>query len=361
MKKYTIDNIKELFDKRDYDLLTEEYVNTRQQLEFTCRKHEEEGVQKIKADSFLYRNCGCHKCAKEKQAQRDRISEDYIKRICKEKDLIFIDVKYGKELSKTSSFVYFKCPKHEYVGIQKMSLNQLLTKKTNGCNYCNFVLDTYTFKEKLSKKGIDYFNVIGEYINQDTPIELQCKKHGSHYFQKPRKIFEGNNGCPNCKSEIYAPDIIPEDIIQERIHKKYPMIDIVGNYTNIYTPVGLYCRDHNYYFDLSVNNYLYKGKGCCCPKCIRSSGEEMVAKFLDDLSILYVEQKSFDDCKNKQSLLFDFYLPNNNICIEYNGKQHYEPIDYFGGDKQFEDQSRRDEIKRRYCKNKKISLIEIPY
>ena len=59
--------------------------------------------------------------------------------------------------------------------------------------------------------------------------------------------------------------------------------------------------------------------------------------------------------------MFDFYLPDNNICIEYQGQQHYYPIEHFGGKDRFEEQVQRDLIKKEYCKNNNVILIEIPY
>ena len=60
-------------------------------------------------------------------------------------------------------------------------------------------------------------------------------------------------------------------------------------------------------------------------------------------------------------LKFDFYLPDYNCCIEYDGKQHFEPIDYFGGKNGFIKTQERDDIKNQYCKNNDIKLIRIPY
>ena len=60
-------------------------------------------------------------------------------------------------------------------------------------------------------------------------------------------------------------------------------------------------------------------------------------------------------------LPFDFYLKNLNICIEFNGKQHYEPIEYFGGINSLKSQIKRDLIKREYCYNNNIHLIIIKY
>jgi hypothetical protein len=65
--------------------------------------------------------------------------------------------------------------------------------------------------------------------------------------------------------------------------------------------------------------------------------------------------------KTKYKLAFDFYLPEQNICIEYNGIQHYEPIKYFGGIEEFDKRIERDKIKIEYCKKNNIRLIVIKY
>lgn len=79
------------------------------------------------------------------------------------------------------------------------------------------------------------------------------------------------------------------------------------------------------------------------------------------MEIDFKEEYSFDDLKYKNKLRFDFYLPKENICIEFQGKQHYEPIDFFGGEKGFHERVKRDNLKREYCKNNDIKLIEVSY
>lgn len=58
---------------------------------------------------------------------------------------------------------------------------------------------------------------------------------------------------------------------------------------------------------------------------------------------------------------FDFYLPDYNTCIEYDGELHYKAVDYFGGDDALSNTKCRDEIKTQYCKENNIKLIRIPY
>jgi Zn finger protein HypA/HybF involved in hydrogenase expression len=61
-----------------------------------------------------------------------------------------------------------------------------------------------------------------------------------------------------------------------------------------------------------------------CPKCKSSTGELAIQKFLDSKNIFYKFQHKFPDCKSKRLLLFDFYFPEIQLCLEWNGRQHYE-------------------------------------
>jgi len=79
------------------------------------------------------------------------------------------------------------------------------------------------------------------------------------------------------------------------------------------------------------------------------------------MKINFETQKRFEDCRDKRTLPFDFYLPEHNLCIEYQGKQHYYALDFFGGKKAFNIRCFHDKLKREYCDNKSIRLIEIPY
>lgn len=95
--------------------------------------------------------------------------------------------------------------------------------------------------------------------------------------------------------------------------------------------------------------------------CVISTGEVLLAKALRKNKIKFVKQKKFDGCVDKGSLKFDFYLPDYGWCIECNGHQHYRPVEWFGGEEQFDTQKRRDKIKYDFCKSNFIPLIRIHY
>ena len=114
-------------------------------------------------------------------------------------------------------------------------------------------------------------------------------------------------------------------------------------------------------FITSTDKFL-NGKNRCNDCSNRMSNIEFkVESFLIDNNLNYVKQKKFKDCYYKKVLPFDFYLEEYNLLIEVQGQQHYEPLDYFGGDKGFTLQQKRDTIKRNYCIYHNINLLELPY
>jgi len=100
-----------------------------------------------------------------------------------------------------------------------------------------------------------------------------------------------------------------------------------------------------------------------------SKSEKIIIQELVDLGYSFFIEKEFPDCKNPetgQRLRFDFYIPECNLCIEYDGKQHYEfNSELFGdseeGIQRFKAQQTRDQIKTDYCKERAINLLRIKY
>lgn len=106
-----------------------------------------------------------------------------------------------------------------------------------------------------------------------------------------------------------------------------------------------------------------------CPKCSHSKGENEIARYLDSKNVEYKTQHWFSDCRNIRPLPFDFYLSKYNACIEFQGMQHYAPIDFKNRTvsddeciiERYEELKKRDQIKRDYCTKNKIALLEISY
>ena len=101
-----------------------------------------------------------------------------------------------------------------------------------------------------------------------------------------------------------------------------------------------------------------------CPNCSKkfgSSGELKVHNYLFQNKINYEKEKCFEKCVGERMLPFDFYLPEYNMCIEYQGQQHYHPVEVFKGENGFKLRQKYDKIKKDFCLNNGIKLVEIPY
>lgn len=125
------------------------------------------------------------------------------------------------------------------------------------------------------------------------------------------------------------------------------------------------CLDCGKNFSATWAN-ITQGVECC--NCQKTRGEKRVSEWLEKISIDYIYQKKFDDCRNLNPLPFDFGFCKDGkwTVIEYHGGQHYFPVDFAGegikkAEKNFNEQKKRDRIKKKYCKDNNIKLIIIPY
>ena len=207
--------------------------------------------------------------------------------------------------------------------------------------------------KKIHKDNYDYSKVQYEGSNKRKVIII-CKKHGE-FKQNPHNHISGN-GCPKCAKN----QNLTQEEFEERANKmhnnKYDYSK--ANFKNVSSKVIIICPKHGEFEQLATNHiHNYNG----CPKCKLSKGEIKVMNFLEQNKIEYNIEKTFKDCKNKKALPFDFYLPKHNICIEFQGKQHYEKENFFGGETALEYTKNNDKIKKEFCKKNGIKLIRIKY
>lgn len=94
---------------------------------------------------------------------------------------------------------------------------------------------------------------------------------------------------------------------------------------------------------------------------IHSYGEKIIKDIVEENNLAYQTQKSYPDCRNNGRLYFDFFLPEFNLIIEYDGKQHFTPKHKWGGVNGFLTRRFHDEIKNNYCRKNQINLLRIPY
>ena len=160
---------------------------------------------------------------------------------------------------------------------------------------------------------------------------------------------------------IYAPEkrnikttneFIDQSIKYHGDKYDYSLVD----YVNGSTYVSIICKVHGL-FNQRPSIHVRAG----CPICSESKGEREVRKCLDKIGLYYEREYRFKDCRNIRQLPFDFYLPKYRTAIEFDGEQHYRPIDYFGGLPTYLRLKEHDSIKNNYCEDNYIDLIRIRF
>ncbi|MCK9415433.1 DUF723 domain-containing protein [Candidatus Dojkabacteria bacterium] len=287
---------------------------------------------------------GCPKCARNNK----KTTEDFIS-IAKVIHNNFYD--YQKTIyDGANKNVVIICPEHGE--FQQKAHNHLIGY---GCKKCKYNSKKYTFEEYVNKANIKHNNFY-DYIKEknNDKITIVCPLHGVFEQDKSAHLF--GQGCPECANDNKRLTI---ENFKERsnfIHNfEYDYSKV--NYKNNYTQVEIICKKHGSFYQ--TPNFHLLGQGC--PKCKSSKGEKEIINFLELNKIKYIHQKTFDDCKNKNKLPFDFYIPHLNICIEYNGKQHYESIEYFGGIETLKYIKNNDLIKETFCHENCIKLYIIKF
>jgi very-short-patch-repair endonuclease len=215
------------------------------------------------------------------------------------------------------------------------------------------------FIEKANKiHNNKYGYSLVEYINNHTKIKIICPVHGE-FLQRPHDHLN-HHGCPLCKSEKIG--FLKRDSREEFIEKArqvhgdkydYSLVE----YKSAHTKIKIICPIHGEFLQRPYSHLHNHG----CLFCNESKGEKKIEKILLKENINFIRQYKINNCKNIKPLPFDFYLPDYNTCIEYQGEQHYKTIDAFGGREHLQRTQKHDQIKQNYCQQNNINLLEISY
>lgn len=199
---------------------------------------------------------------------------------------------------------------------------------------------------------------MGKYIKYHEHIQCQCKIDNYIWNPCPADLLQGK-GCPKCALRINGQKLrLSNEDFVKNFSKVESDLTLLEEYKKQTEKILVKCNRCGYEWLMLPRNIL---KGRSCPKCKHSTGERKIEKFLDQKHITYETQKTFENCKHIFLLRYDFYLPNYNVCIEFDGEQHFSPKEVFGGEEAFLKTQYRDNIKNEYCEQNNIKLLRIPY
>lgn len=247
----------------------------------------------------------------------------------------------------------------------------------SGCPKCKYEKHFNDIRDKSKIEFISqsinihnnkYDYSIVDYINNNSKVKILCIPHNVMFEQTPKTHKNGTTSCPKCKHEFYTniankrnkkgkEEFSPKS---QTVHNNKYDYSLV-NYIDSYTKVIIVCPIHGK-FSQRPNDHI-QGKGC--PKCKASKGEIEIEQILIDNNIEFINEKRFSNCKDKSQLPFDFYIPQHNTVIEYDGEQHSNPFRIKGKEKEMLIKLKKiqyhDTIKTQYCIDNNIKLIRIPY
>ena len=349
-------------DKYDYSQV--KYVDAHTKVCIVCPEH---GEFRQRPSDHL-NGSGCPKCGIASAADNHRLSlSDFTKKAHEKHGdkYDYSKVKYENAITK----VCIICTEPEHGEFWQLPSNHL---SGQGCPKCGVKnsseKQTSTIEEFIKKAKelhgdkYDYSKV--KYENAITKVCIICTEpeHGE-FWQTPSSHLSGS-GCPKCSLIDSANNrrSSKSDFIKKanEVHgDKYDYSKV--DYVNSVTKVCIICKEHGKFLQNPSNHA--QGQGC--PKCNLSHLERDVMNYLDEVGITYDYQKRFD-WLGRQSL--DFYLPDYNVGIECQGRQHFFPVEYFGGKEGLNECKKLDKHKFKKCQKNGIKVlyysnlgIEYPY
>lgn len=208
--------------------------------------------------------------------------------------------------------------------------------------------------------GYEY-TLLSEYYRSNVKVLIRHNSCNNSYSTTPSNFLEGKR-CPFCsalkKGASQRGNI--EDFktyVEEKYSGEYVVVG--KEYVNARTKIEILHTKCGEIWNVCPDKFKNSRE---CPSCKRESkGERKISSILENLKFSFIKQYRFKNCFDKGVLSFDFYIPEFNMCIEYQGEQHYRPVSIFGGDDSFKSQIKRDKIKKKYCKLNSIDLLIIPY
>lgn len=205
--------------------------------------------------------------------------------------------------------------------------------------YINRVTENYC--EKHNANVVNY----GKFNSRDTTITIKCENN--HVVERKFKSIDMDHNCLKC----VGPHSLSYDEIIHNVVKRSNELNYTFNgfkeINGARSVLDLTCSREHSYEPLYYNFINSKYKCGSCSLYDKSSYKcEEILSYLTSLGLAVMCEYKFSDCKNKNVLPFDFYIPSLNLCIEYDGEQHFYPIDHWGGVIALEKQKTNDILKK---------------
>ena len=371
MRKYTIEEVKEYYSERGYDVLDDEYEDYSSKLHIKERK-----------TGYLYVSTFAHFSNGELTSPFGYNNKEYqeynIKLFLSNNfnDTKFISARKEKRQGKTRNIITLQCPccdknfEREWSHIYYSKCDSLM------CPKCTNKAKTIKKRKQRDLDAISKIESYGYHFEGEKPkhiygnelIEVVENKTGYKVMVNATKLKDKKKNIvfsefTNRHNLLYNTNqyILNNDLDCKAIR----IAEEKGRTPNDKSIIECRCSCGRLFYT-DVYNLMENINRCEVCRNAISHDEFLVSQFLDDNNIKYKEQFRFNSCKYKKPLPFDFHLDDYDILIEIDGEQHFRPV-RFGGmsqeeaEENFQKQKNKDSIKNDFCKKHNIPLLRISY
>lgn len=243
-------------------------------------------------------------------------------------------------------------------------------KRVSENNFSTKRLTQEEFEIKFYQKyQFSEYEVVGKYVNSQTPIDILHKKCGKIFSTSSPSnlLYQNVKGCPYCYGKIKR---TLESTNAELIEKGFNDYSVSKVWTKDGHSYGHFTHTcdlcNNSQFDMRITDFFSKHDQKC-PICKvhsnQSRGIKAIKRYLKKNKIKFETEVRFEECKDKLYLPFDIYIEDMNLIIEFDGIQHFKKVDFFCSDdsNSFETTKKHDKIKNKFCKDYDINLLRIKY
>jgi hypothetical protein len=211
------------------------------------------------------------------------------------------------------------------------------------------------FKQEVYDLVKNEYIVLGKYMGANIKIHIKHMICNHEWNVTPHSFLRGNR-CPKCNGGIKS----NHDEFVNKVYSKYQdEYSVLGEYVRALDKILIRHNICGYEWDVTPNNLL---RGYGCPECNKSKGEKNIRNFLSVRNIVFIIQYTYVNLLGLggKNLSYDFYLPDYNLLIEFQGNYH-DGTAKGQSKKEFLKQQEHDRRKKEFAKANNIKLLEIWY
>lgn len=361
-KRYNINDVYEFCEELGLECKSTEYKSVSSKLTFVCTNCGE-NFERTFDKLMRSKSTTCSNCGKRKAKNTLKYEEvkQYIEidsnSNCKLLQDYYISAKDKLKLKCSCGNVFYT------------TLNKFKSLNKRQCNDCgkkirimNKKLKISDVKNMVKEIGYTFIKFVDDPSTLDSKTKFQIRCKNDHEYTTTYNNIQQGKRCGLCRGRNKTTEMFKAEVY-EKTNGEY---ELLSEYTDSSTYVIIHHHTCGNDYKVKPNNFI---SGHRCPHCNFSKGEKQIETYLMTHNVTNITQYRFDDCRNVLPLPFDFAIFKNNelvLLIEYDGKQHFEPVNY--GRLSDEDTlenfkyiQHNDNIKNTYCKENNISLLRIPY